>query len=330
VSIALSGDGKTVVTGSLDRTIKVWNNNGIFLGTLYSGKQEDEPGSRVKISRNGQTIIAAIKIGKVIVWKKNDNLRYDKVHEEEEFISEFDLSHNGDFYLTVNRDNAVMKVFSLCGNKHQIIFEEGNQTKVNFDSSGEVITSVNIDNIVNIWNFKDGVFFKAKSDFGNNIQYAKSFHNNSLVSNDCKSDHNHWVVTIGETSELNIWSVNRELEKKELHKQINRDTEARIIDLQFTGKTILILSEFSFGEFYVELYSFSGNSNKMIPLTPGSLTTISLTMDCNVIVVADFEVEDYENRIRLWDLDLAHLEQELTTLQSGIRSKLEIINEQIM
>jgi len=70
VSIALSGDGKTVVTGSLDRTIKVWNNNGIFLGTLYSGKQEDEPGSRVKISRNGQTIIAAIKIGKVIVWKK--------------------------------------------------------------------------------------------------------------------------------------------------------------------------------------------------------------------------------------------------------------------
>lgn len=321
MSIALSGDGKTIVTTSLDRTIKVWSNSGMLLETLHNGKNGYYPRDRVKISRDGQTIIAVLGIGKVIVWRRNENLRYDKIYEKEEFISEFDLSPGGDSYLIVSQDNAVMKVFILRENRYQLIFEEPNQTKVNFDSTGEVITSVNADKIVNIWRFKGVSLVKNNSGFGNNVQYANLLHNDSLTSTAYKS----WVVTVDGNSGLNFWKVDGELDR-----QVKRDIEARIIDLQFTGKTILILSESSTGEFYVELYRLSGASTKTIPLAYGILSTISLNIDCKVIAVADSEVNDYENRVRLLNLDIANLEQVLATPQSGIRSKFEIINEQIV
>ncbi|MHC0068392.1 nSTAND1 domain-containing NTPase [Nostoc sp. UIC 10890] len=321
MSIALSGDGKTIVTTSLDRTIKVWSNIGTLLETLHSGKQNYDPLDRVKISRDGQTIIVVLGIGKVIVWRKNENLRYDKIYEKEEFISEFDVSLSGNYCLTVSRDNGVMKVFGLLENRYQLIFEETNQAKVNFDYIGEVITSVNADKIVNIWRIKDGSLVKTISGFGNNVQYANFFHNDSLASADQKS----WVVTIDGTSELNLWKVDGELER-----QVKRDIGARIVDLQFTGKTILILSESSTGEFYIELYSLSSTRIKTIPLAYGRLSTMSLNMDCKVIAVADSEVAHYENRVRLLNFDLANLEQDLVSLKSGIRSKFEIINEQMM
>lgn len=326
VSIAFSRDAKTVATVSLDRTIKLWDSSGLLLETLYNGEQDYELGGRVKISQDGQIIIAVLKVGKVIVWRKNDNLKYDRIHEEEEFFSEFDLSSSGDFYLTVDGDNAVMKIFGLRRNKYQFLFEESNQIKANFDSTGEVITSLGANQSIHVWRVANGSFVRTNSGFENaenDIQYANLFYTDSLVS-----EPQSWMITVDETSELSIWKMDREREKKELARKIKRDVETRVIDLQFTGKTVLILSEPNTGEFYIELYSldFTSTKTKTVSLTPGSLTTLSLNIDCSVITVADFETEDYENRIRFWDLDLANLE-EPTSFKSGIRSKLEMINE---
>jgi WD40 repeat protein len=326
ISIALSGDSKTIATTSLDGTIKVWSSSGFLLETLYSDKENCDPSDRVGISQDGQTVIAILKIGKVVIWRRNKSFRYDLIHEEEELVSEFALSPDGAFYLTVNHDSSAMKIFGLRGNRPQFIFEVSNQVKGRFDSSGELIVSVDTSKRVNIWKFRDDAFIKVDSDFGTNIRYANFFRSSLLCANP-KSDDQDLLITLDETSEFNVWKVS----KKESERHFKWENEADIIDIQFAEKTILILSESSSTEsgtkeFYIDLCSLNSINPKTIRLTSGELSAISVNLGCQVIAVADLQVSHYENRVRLWNLSLDDLEQKSAALQAGVRSKLEIIH----
>ena len=72
MSVAISADGQTIVSGSEDKTLKLWNRDGREPQT-FKGHQESI--SSVAISADGQTIVSGSADRTIKLWSLNvDNL----------------------------------------------------------------------------------------------------------------------------------------------------------------------------------------------------------------------------------------------------------------
>jgi len=68
-SVAISTDGQTILSGSEDGTVRLWNRNGQPLGKPFKGHQGSV--NSVAISTDGQTIISGGLDGTVRFWNRN-------------------------------------------------------------------------------------------------------------------------------------------------------------------------------------------------------------------------------------------------------------------
>ncbi|MEH2169311.1 MAG: caspase family protein, partial [Nostoc sp.] len=65
-SVAISGDGQTIISGGRDGTVRLWNRQGLPLAEPLRGHEDDV--SSVAISGDGQTIVSGGSDGTVRLW----------------------------------------------------------------------------------------------------------------------------------------------------------------------------------------------------------------------------------------------------------------------
>lgn len=153
-SVAFSPDGNFLVSGSLDKTVKVWNLNSKKLERTF-------PKSRSKISSvafspNGKFLADSNLLGEVRLWDWNKRSLFDKSINS--IVGSF-VTFSPNSEMLALASGSEVKVWRIKNNKLQLalkIKEKQYVLSVAFSPSNNLLASAGIGKTIELWNAKTG------------------------------------------------------------------------------------------------------------------------------------------------------------------------------
>ena len=156
-SIALSPDGKRIVSGSRDTTIKVWDTTtGAELMTIASGHETEV--TCVAFSPDGSLIISSSEYDPIIkVWDAATGAEVKTLHGHEYGVSCVVFSPNGSRIIS-GSDDATAKVWDAETGKELMTLQghENGCTSVAYNPDGKLIVSGDNMGKVRVWDAESG------------------------------------------------------------------------------------------------------------------------------------------------------------------------------
>lgn len=163
MSVSYSPDSKYIVTGSKDRTIKIWTADGKLLRTA-TGHQKWV--NKVIFSPDGRKVISASDDGTLILWRwdpSSEMLYHLKtINAHNSYVLGVNFSPNGKLIASAGYDNAV-KLWNQDGILLNTLLKgtSDSVTGVVFSPNGSLVASASYDGYVRIWSAKDGTLLKT-------------------------------------------------------------------------------------------------------------------------------------------------------------------------
>ncbi|BDA67645.1 WD-repeat protein [Calothrix sp. PCC 7716] len=150
-SINFCPHGKLIVSGSADKTIKLWSREGKLLQTF---KGHENRITSVSLSQDGTRIASASDDKTIKLWSRDGKLLQTfKGHENK--ITSVSLSQDGTRIASVGDDKTI-KLWSRNGKLLQTLKGHNEEvTNVAFSPDGKMIASTGADKIVKLWS-RDG------------------------------------------------------------------------------------------------------------------------------------------------------------------------------
>jgi WD40 repeat protein len=143
-SVAISEDGQTIVSGSDDKTVKVWKRDGSFITTL-SGHQDEV--RSIAISGDGQTIVSGSDDKTVKVWKRDGSL-ITTLSGHQDGVDRVKISTDGQTIVSsskqrsINHDNAKIKIWQRnMSVETSLACHQDRITSIGIDFDGKTIIS---------------------------------------------------------------------------------------------------------------------------------------------------------------------------------------------
>lgn len=252
----------------------------------------------VKFSQDGK-IIAAVNVkdnkSTVIFWKNNGSFTYKEFYSYGESVKNISFSPVGNI-CAIAQDKSI-GILNLDDKKCRILTEHSTPViTVNFNSNGTMIVSASEDGTVKLWKLYDNKSFKSFNDPNVRIYSVYFVDDDKIITVN---------IAFKDTfSEIKLWSLNGKLPKS-----IRSKTKDFICDLKLSQdqKTIISIAK----DCIVEFWNLDNKSLKTIQLGNHKYSTASFSPDWSAIAVAPFKT-DYQNRIKLWNLNLKEALEEAT------------------
>lgn len=102
-SLSIRGDGQQILTGSDDRTAKLWSRDGTLLQVMQTG---DATVTRVAFAPDGETWAIADAEGQVSLWTGKDGPK-QTISAHESWVLGLSFHPDGDRLATASRDGTV-------------------------------------------------------------------------------------------------------------------------------------------------------------------------------------------------------------------------------
>jgi WD40 repeat protein len=146
--VSFSADSKTLVSGSLDRTIKIWD-----CTTKFNGHSSEI--LKIDFSLDGKTIATASEDGTVKIWHRNGEL-LKSFKDKDNDGAVFDIKFNPDGKTIATASQNKVKIWNFKGKKKER-FSEYNSfvSSINFNPQGTEIAVGYADGTVILWNIND-------------------------------------------------------------------------------------------------------------------------------------------------------------------------------
>jgi WD40 repeat protein len=170
VSLDFDPDGKTIITGHLDGTARIWNTgSGVELIKLQSHND-------VVLSAHfiaGNKVVTTSVDGTARVWNLTP-LNLIQNISTREFISKSEFSHSAETIALVTSNNTVLiwnvkndsKIFVLDGHEEDIV-------SIDFSFDDQYLVSASRDGTFRIWDLSNGTSVKAIDWHQNDVLSAK-------------------------------------------------------------------------------------------------------------------------------------------------------------
>ncbi|MHC0068244.1 nSTAND1 domain-containing NTPase [Nostoc sp. UIC 10890] len=179
-SVAINGDGQTIVSGGDDGTVRIWNRNGQLLAQPLKGHKNFV--SSVAISSDGQTIVSGGRDGTVRIWNRNGQPLAQPLKGHKSFVSSVAISTDGQTIVSGGRDGTV-RIWNRNGQPltQALKGHKSFVSSIAISTDGQTIVSAGYEGTVRMWNrngqplaqlFKgnqDNVIFVAISTSGQTI-----------------------------------------------------------------------------------------------------------------------------------------------------------------
>ena len=150
-SVAFSPDGKTIVSGSGDKTIRLWDLQGNAIGQPFVG--HEDPISSVAFSPDGRTIVSGSRDKTIRLWDLQGNAIGQPFVGHEGYISSVAFSPDGK--TIVSGGGMTIRLWDLQGNTIGQPFGHGPYiSSVAFSPDGQTIVSSSADETIRLWDLQ--------------------------------------------------------------------------------------------------------------------------------------------------------------------------------
>ena len=158
-SVAISSDGKTIVSGSYDNSVKIWERaSGELLKTLEGHKGWV---TSVAISNDGKTIVSGSVDKSVKIWDRASGKLLKTLEGHTNGVNSISISTDGKTIVSGSGDNSV-KIWERASGKLLKTLEGHTESvsSVAISTDGKTIVSGSNDNSVKIWDRASGKLLK--------------------------------------------------------------------------------------------------------------------------------------------------------------------------
>ncbi|MCZ8249830.1 hypothetical protein [Microcystis sp. LE19-195.1E] len=173
-SVSFSSDGKTLATGSDDKTIKLWNvQTGQEIRTLTG---HNGIVNSVSFSSDGKTLATGSDDKTIKLWNVQTGKEIRTLSGHNRGVTSVSFSSNGKTLATGGWDNTV-KLWNVETRKEirTLSGHNGIVFSVSFSSDGKTLATGSDDNTIKLWNVETGKEIRSLSLFDNSSFRSVSF-----------------------------------------------------------------------------------------------------------------------------------------------------------
>ena len=281
--VAYSPDGSRILTGSSDRSLRLWNSQGEPVGQPLQGHTEAV--TATAISSNGEFIVSGSEDKTIRLWDSSGNPIGSPFVGHKNTVTAIAFSpavSNSEDIIASGSDDGTIRLWDRAGNSigNPFIGHEDGITAIAFHPNGQLIASASKDRTVSVWNLQ-----------GNRVIPPWRKHQD-LVNAVAFSPDGQLIASGGDDEQIRLW----DLQGNEVSQPFIGHVGI-IWSLAFSqdGETIVSSSS----DRTIRFWDLRGNEIKP-PLRGhlGLINSVAISPDGEAVISSS-----NDNTVRLWNVD---------------------------
>ncbi len=289
LSVSISPDGGTIVSGGEDGTVRMWARNGKPIGVPLKGHQGNV--RAVAVSTDGRTIVSGGKDGAVRLWARDGKQIGSPFKGHRSFVHTVAVSKSGHTIVSASKDGTV-RLWQQSGQPIGLPWPRelaGDIVAIAISADGQTIVSGGLDGAVRLWN-------RAGQPIGSQLTGYLGAVRAVAIGNDGRT-----IVSGGQDGTVRLWD--RDGKSIGL---ILRGTGSAVNSVAISTDSRTIVSGGEDGK--VQIWDRSGQElGTTIPGHKLGVRAIAISADGHTIVSGGdgtkeaFLSGDKDGTVRIWD-----------------------------
>ena len=284
-SITFTPDGKNIISGSKDGSIKIWGENGAIINTFNNNNNNIREISSISLSPDGQTIAAAIYDKNLEMWmvqiKDLKGKLITTFSKQKAKISSVAFSPDGKIIATGNWDKTVKiwqrdgKLLKTLSGHTALVID------VSFSPDGKILASAGTDKNIILWNSLNGKQINVRQE------------HTRAVSSVSFSPDGQKLVSTGADKNINIWS------REGVLLETLPESSDRVLNAAFSPDGKLLAT--AHWDNIINIWNIKDGKYKLLQTLKGHTNSVlSLKFSPNSQILASASAD---NTIKLWKIN---------------------------
>ena len=294
-SVAFSPDGKSIVSGSDDKTIRLWDLQGNQIGQPFQGHRDSV--RSVAFSPDGKSIVSGSNDKTIRLWDLQGNQIGQPFQGHRGFVISVAFSPDGKSIVS-GGDDKMLRLWDLQGNQIGQPFQghEDTISSVAFSPDGKSIVSGGDDKMLRLWDLQG-------NQIGQPFQGHKKSLNSVAFSPDGKA-----IISGSSDKTLRLWDLQGNQIGQPFH---GHENGLNSVAFSPDGKAIVSGSLYT-----LRLWDLQGNQiGDPFQGHEDAISSVAFSPDGKSIVSGS-----YDKTIRLWDLQGNQIGQPFQGHRDSVRS----------